>query len=156
VAADPALGGFPVRVSGTAEDAHLRGDAQLLERALRNLVHNAVQAEREAGQPGPIDVGLTHTPEGVELAIEDRGPGLPPEIRERLFHPFATSRRGGVGLGLALAHRIVTLHGGRIRLDDRPGGGTRALLFFPLDTIVTMSNRSAEPEASEPGGPISA
>jgi signal transduction histidine kinase len=87
------------------------------------------------------------------LAIEDRGPGLSPEIRERLFHPFATSRRGGVGLGLALAHRIVTLHGGRIRLDDRPGGGTRALLFFPMDTIVTMSNRSVEPEAPEPGGP---
>ena len=153
VAADPALGGFPVRVSGVAEDAHLRGDAQLLERALRNLVHNAVQAEREAGQPGPVEVSLAITPEGVEVAIEDRGPGLPPEIRERLFHPFATGRRGGVGLGLALAHRIVTLHGGRIRLDDRPGGGTRALLLFPADTIVTMSNRSAGSEELDPSRP---
>jgi len=45
-------------------------------------------------------------------------------------------------LGLALAHRIVVLHGGRIRLEDRPGGGTRALLTFPRDTIVTMSNET--------------
>jgi signal transduction histidine kinase len=65
-----------------------------------------------------------------------------PEVRARLFHPFATGRRGGVGLGLSLAHRIVTLHGGRIRLEDRPGGGTRAVLFFPRDTIVTTGNES--------------
>ncbi len=69
--------------------------------------------------------------DGVILAIEDRGAGLPSGIRERLFHPFATGRRGGVGLGLALAHRIVVLHGGRIRLDDRPGGGTRAEVVLP-------------------------
>ena len=62
---------------------------------------------------------------------------------ERLFHPFATGRPGGVGLGLALAHRIVVLHGGRIRLEDRPGGGTRALLAFPRDTIVTGGNETA-------------
>ena len=59
---------------------------------------------------------------------------------------------GGVGLGLALAHRIVVLHGGRIRLEDRPGGGTRALLSFPRDTIVTVGNRPdpGEPPAPEP------
>jgi len=139
-AADPALDGVEVRVQG--EDVVLRGDPQLLERAVRNLLHNAVEAEREVGRRGPIEVEIALEPEGVEIAIEDRGPGLPDEIRERLFHPFATGRRGGVGLGLALAHRIVVLHGGRIRLDDRPGGGTRALLSFPRDTIVTMGNET--------------
>lgn len=145
-AADPALGGdIEVRVHGAPEgEIWLRGDPQLLERAVRNLLHNAVQAEREAGREGPVDAALALREDGAELAIEDRGPGLPPEIRERLFHPFATGRRGGVGLGLALAHRIVVLHGGRIRLDDREGGGTRAVLFFPRDTIVTVGN--------EPGG----
>jgi signal transduction histidine kinase len=139
-AADPALDGVEVRVQ--ASDVVLRGDSQLLERAVRNLLHNAAQAEREAGRPGLIEVAVTLEPEGVEVAIEDRGPGLPEEIRARLFHPFATGRRGGVGLGLALAHRIVVLHGGRIRLEDRPGGGTRALLSFPRDTIVTVSNEA--------------
>jgi signal transduction histidine kinase len=146
-AADPALGGIGVSVRG--EDVVLRGDPQLLERAVRNLLHNAAQAEREAGRHGPIEVAVASELEGVEVAIEDRGPGLPEEIRARLFHPFATGRRGGVGLGLALAHRIVVLHGGRIRLEDRPGGGTRALLFFPRDTIVTMRNDSSPSAGSE-------
>ncbi len=140
-AADPALAGVEVRVSGDpAGDPMLRGDPQLLERAVRNLLHNAAQAEREAGRAGPVEVSVALQPEGVEVEVADRGPGLPAEIRERLFHPFATGRPGGVGLGLALAHRIVVLHGGRIRLEDRPGGGTRALLSFPRDTIVTMGS----------------
>ncbi len=138
-AADPSLAGMEVRVTSAAE-VHLRGDSQLLERAVRNLLHNAAQAEREAGGQGPVELSIEAGPDGVELAVEDRGPGLPPEMRERLFHPFATGRRGGVGLGLSLAHRIVTLHGGRIRLDDRPGGGTRALLSFPRDTIVAANS----------------
>jgi signal transduction histidine kinase len=147
-AADPALDGVEVRVRG--EDVVLRGDPQLLERAVRNLLHNAVEAEREVGRRGPIEVAIALEPEGAEIAIEDRGPGLPDEIRARLFHPFATGRRGGVGLGLALAHRIVVLHGGRIRLDDRPGGGTRALLSFPRDTIVTMSNETPPADEARP------
>lgn len=138
-AADPVLSGVEVRLEGGG-DATLKGDPQLLERAVRNLLHNAVEAEREAGRAGPVEVSVEPQADGVEVAIEDRGPGLVPEVRGRLFHPFATGRRGGVGLGLSLAHRIVTLHGGRIRLEDRPGGGTRAVLFFPRDTIVTTGN----------------
>lgn len=142
-AADPALAGVEVQVNADA-DVRLRGDSQLLERALRNLLHNAAQAEQEAGGRGPIELSIEglEGDDGVELAVADRGPGLRPEMRERLFHPFATGRRGGVGLGLALAHRIVTLHGGRIRLDDREGGGTRAVLTFPRDTIVTVGSDS--------------
>jgi signal transduction histidine kinase len=139
-AADPALEGLEVRVHGAEREARLLGDPDLLERALRNLLHNAAQAEREAGREGPVDLRIELHADKVELVIEDRGPGLPAEIRERLFHPFATGRRGGVGLGLALAHRIVVLHGGLIRLEDRPGGGTRAVLLFPYDTTVTKDH----------------
>jgi signal transduction histidine kinase len=140
-AADPSLAGIEVRVAGDpAGEVCLRGDPQLLERVLRNLLHNAAQAEREAGRQGPVLAAVAVRDDGAVLTIDDHGPGLPAEVRERLFHPFATGRRGGVGLGLALAHRIVVLHGGRIRLDDRPEGGTRAELFFPRDTIVTVGN----------------
>ena len=109
----------------------LRGDSQLLERAIRNLLHNAVQAERETGGKGAVVLSLRRTEGGVELSVEDRGAGVPAAIRDRLFRPFVTGRAAGVGLGLALVRRIATLHGGSIRLEDRPGGGTRAVLTLP-------------------------
>ncbi len=137
VATDPALEGFAVEVLGPPGELCVRGDYQLLERALRNLLRNAAQAERAAGREGPVLLRIERAQDGVEIAVEDRGDGVPAQIRDRLFHPFATGRRGGVGLGLALTHRIVVLHGGRIRLEDRPDGGTRAVLSLPADTIVT-------------------
>ncbi|HEY6324748.1 MAG TPA: ATP-binding protein [Thermoanaerobaculia bacterium] len=126
--------------SEVAAEPLLRGDPQLIERALRNVLHNAAQAEREAGRRGPVEVLVEDLPAGVEVTVADRGQGVPPEVRDRLFHPFASGRAGGVGLGLALSHRIVTLHGGRIRLDDRQGGGTLVRLFFAHDTFVTDRN----------------
>lgn len=134
-AADPALDGFAVTVEGARPGLRMRGDAQLIERVIRNLLHNAVQAEREAGRSGPVEVRVQEGAEGLEIAVEDRGRGVDPEIRGRLFHPFATGRAGGVGLGLALAQRIVVLHRGRIRLEERAGGGTRALVSFPAEAI---------------------
>jgi len=136
-------------VRAEAAEPLLRGDPQLIERALRNVLHNAAQAEREAGRHGPVEVIVEELPAGVEVTVADRGPGVPPELRGRLFHPFASGRAGGVGLGLALSHRIVTLHGGRIRLEDRQGGGTLVRLFFSRGTFVTESN-------IPPGGAISA
>ena len=71
----------------------------------------------------------------IELVIEDRGPGLPEDVRQRLFQPFVTGRPNGVGLGLSLTHRIVTLHGGTVDLEDRSEGGTRVTLSFPVDVF---------------------
>jgi signal transduction histidine kinase len=117
----------------------LAGDAHLLERALRNLLYNAVEAEQRGG--GAVrGVRLAGRWEhgGFELVVADRGPGLAPEVRERLFRPFTTTRRDGVGLGLALAHRIVTLHGGTLRVEDRPAGGTVARMAFPAGALVAQ------------------
>jgi len=136
-AADPALA--EVRVEVEASDRRtwqLQGDAQLLERAIRNLLHNACRAELDAGGTGPVRTGLRTAADRVVLSIEDRGAGIPDEVRTKLFQPFVTGRADGVGLGLSLAHRIVTLHGGRIRIEDREGGGTRADLSFPSDIFV--------------------
>lgn len=135
-AADPAMAGFAVEIE-TLDPGPWRfqGDPQLLERALRNLLHNAARAEQDDGGSGPIRVTLRRPPDQVELWIEDRGPGLPEEVRKRLFQPFVTSQTDGAGLGLSLAHRIVTLHQGRIRLEDRTRGGTRVILTFPVGAI---------------------
>ena len=135
-AADPALGGTVVQIEIEDKAPHtLQGDSQLLERAIRNLLHNAVEAQSGSGAEEPIQTRLSRDQRQVELVIEDRGPGLPDHVRERLFQPFVTGRPDGVGLGLSLTHRIVTLHGGTVDLEDRPDGGTRVTLSFPLDVF---------------------
>lgn len=134
--ADPALAGLAVELTGDLDGVHLQGDPQLLERAFGNLLRNAAEAERAAGREGPVEVRVRRLTSGVEVTIADRGPGVPAELQGRLFHPFATGRPDGVGLGLAVAQRVVNLHGGRIRLTDRPGGGTEARISFPAEPLA--------------------
>lgn len=140
-AADPSLHGIRLEIDDRgAGGVRLQGDPQLLERALRNLLHNAREASAgDAGEGPPAEVLVVLAPleeGGAEVRVEDRGPGIPEDLRGRLFQPFASGRPGGVGLGLAVCHRIATLHGGRIRIEDRPGGGTRARLQFPAPSLV--------------------
>ncbi|MCB1057567.1 MAG: PAS domain-containing protein [Acidobacteria bacterium] len=138
---DPALGRPPVELEvATDEDVRLVGDRQLLDRALRNLLLNAVRASAESGTTEPVRVRLEDSADEVRIEILDRGPGIAEELRERLFQPFASGFRGGVGLGLALTHRIVALHGGRVRLENRPGGGARAVMLFARGNSVTHGN----------------
>lgn len=100
-------------------------------RALANLLDNAVKYGREAA------VSLIEGGDTVEIAIADRGPGIPEPLRERVFAPFfrlepSRSREtGGVGLGLAVARGIVRRHGGDIVLGDRPGGGLLVRVCLP-------------------------
>lgn len=132
-AADPAMTGFPVEIQTLGPGPwRFLGDPQLLERAFRNLLHNAARAERDLEKAGPILLTLRLVDDQFEVRIEDRGPGIPAEVQHRLFQPFVTTRSDGTGLGLSLAHRIVTLHRGRIRLEDRSEGGTSAILTFPV------------------------
>jgi signal transduction histidine kinase len=69
-------------------------------------------------------------------------------VRERLFEPFVSGRPGGAGLGLALARRIVVLHGGSLRLGDRPGGGTLAEIVVPPVVSATERNKAERPLGS--------
>ena len=136
--ADPALGGMPVGIEtegSKTEDASSRvvveGDVHLLERALRNLLSNAAEAERSAGREGPLEVVLTRLESYVEVTIRDRGRGLPEGDPAQLLDPFVSHREGGVGLGLALAQRIVKLHRGSLRLERRAEGGAEARIRLP-------------------------
>jgi nitrogen fixation/metabolism regulation signal transduction histidine kinase len=108
----------------------VRGDRRLLERAVLNLLENALQA---VGERGEIAVRLGSRDGRVELAIEDDGPGLDPEIRERVFEPFFSTKTGGSGLGLALVKKIAEDHGGGVTLTSAAGERTRALLWLPAD-----------------------
>jgi PAS domain S-box-containing protein len=103
-------------------------DVDMLRAALLNLAINACQAA--AGAPVEIQIAADH---GVcRIAVCDRGPGIPPDVRDRMFEPFFTTRPGGTGLGLAIVKRLVEIQDGAVRLQDRPGGGTIAELTVPL------------------------
>lgn len=115
------------------------GDADLLHRALFNLVLNAVQ---HAGAEGAVRLEATAVPEAVlpagvrvaapvRVTISDSGPGVAAEDQARVFDPFYTTRRGGAGLGLALVNRAVDAHRGAVLLDRAPGAGARFTVYLP-------------------------
>lgn len=154
-ARDPALEGAAVAVQVSTPVPTIQGDLHLLERALRNVLRNAVQAQQAAGVDLPIDVTVDTVAEqegrSVEIRIEDRGTGVAPELAERLFRPFVSGRADGVGLGLALSRRLVVLHGGTLTLDNRTQGGACARLRLPVGKSVTHgSNLSAPGETPPP------
>jgi len=105
-------------------------DQRLFERAVLNLVENALQA---VGERGEIAVRLQRSPGRVELEVEDSGPGLDPEVRSRIFQPFFSTKTSGSGLGLALVKKIAEDHGGGVTLDSPPDGPTCARLWLPTE-----------------------
>ncbi len=106
--------------------AVVRGDALLLEWALEALVRNALDALK--GREGTIAVAVADEPDSVVVTVQDDGPGVPREVRHRLFQAGATTKARGWGLGLALARRIVEEgHGGRLTLEPSPVGARFAV-----------------------------
>ncbi len=130
-----------------AQGLSIEGDPALLQRALRNLVENAVQAS-PAG--ACIEVRLTAAGGDALVEVLDRGPGLDIEQREHAFDPFYTTKAEGQGsgLGLSIALGIVQPHGGTLVLDNRPGGGTLARIVLPISG--TPPDRDTEPTQEPP------
>ncbi|SFP16297.1 Signal transduction histidine kinase [Variovorax sp. OK605] len=116
------------------------GVSRLLRRAIRNLLENA----RRYGA-GEISVELGSANGYSTVRVNDRGPGVPPALRERIFEPFyrlpgASERNGGVGLGLALVKSIAERHGGTVRCEDRPGGGASFVIRLPAASVASVAS----------------
>jgi signal transduction histidine kinase len=112
-----------IAASGGDEPLLIHGDAVLLEWALEVLMKNAVDAL--AGRGGRIYIASSRVPEGVRIRVADDGPGIPREIRARVFEAGFSTKDSGWGVGLALARRIVEEnHGGRLMLVPSPRGAT--------------------------------
>jgi len=117
-------------------------DASLIHQALMNLMTNALEAVVE--ETGAITVRATYKPpssrgEGsppvAEISVIDNGPGVPDEVRAKIFEPFCTTKGvRGTGLGLAVTKRVVDEHGGRISLTDADGSGATFTITLPADT----------------------
>lgn len=118
----------------------IHGDPVKLRQAFSNLIVNAVQAceSREGHKPEVVlSVRLALVESGVKVQVEvvDNGPGIAPEMVDKLFEPFFTTRAKGTGLGLAIVKRIVDQHGGEVTLESLPGEGTRVLVTLPMGQV---------------------
>ncbi len=124
--------GARVNAQVAGDDATVQGDERLLRRALRNLLENA---QRYGGSAAP-EVELRRVAGRVELRVNDRGPGVPPAERERIFEPFYrlpghSEHAGGVGLGLSLVRQIAQAHAGTVHCEAREGAGSCFVLSLP-------------------------
>jgi two-component system sensor histidine kinase KdpD len=121
------------RLEVTAEPVVAWVDPAQVERVVENLLTNA---GRHTRPDTPVWVTVTRRHDGVLLAVEDAGAGVPQELRTSLFEPFhrgpeAAAHAPGVGIGLSLVARFAELHGGRAWVQDRPGGGASFRVFLP-------------------------
>ncbi len=131
--------------------APVEGDEDLLHRVVVNLVLNAVQASTETARVrvevreariDDVPMGVRIGP-AVLLRVADNGPGIPEELRDRLFEPFVSGRIGGSGLGLAIVQRAVQAHRGLLFLDSSPGAGTTFSIVIPAAGPAEVSEDDA-------------
>jgi two-component system, NtrC family, nitrogen regulation sensor histidine kinase NtrY len=112
------------------ETLQVPADSELLDQALINLVRNAIEAL--ASRPGArISLRCLRDRDGrIVISVADNGPGIAPELREKIFVPFFTTKRGGSGVGLALVRQIAVAHNALIQISETPGGGATVALRF--------------------------
>lgn len=136
-----------------------KGDRELLSQVWLNLLFNALQAMKPEGgrilvsarrSPWPKAQSVADNgswPGGVEIQISDTGHGVEPDLIERIFNPFFTTRPKGTGLGLAIVHKIVEIHQGSVDVESEPGKGTTFIVVLPAPSGV-HGDSSNEEEAS--------
>jgi signal transduction histidine kinase/ActR/RegA family two-component response regulator len=133
----------------------LPAEPTALEQVVTNLLANALQASAQ-GQQVTLAAQRAASGMGLEILIDDEGPGVPLADRQRIFEPFWTTKRAGqgTGLGLAVVRSLVTAHGGAVRIEASPGGGARFIVWLPLAAQLTASPVPVrtEPETPLPAG----
>ncbi|MCB2228938.1 MAG: cache domain-containing protein [Desulfarculaceae bacterium] len=134
------LSSVTLRKAGVSLDTRLEKnlplcfvDAQLLEQVLLNLVTNAVQALKDWPKDKRIRLSSALDKERIIIMVEDSGPGVPEEVAERIFDPFFTERKDGLGIGLSLCHRIISDHGGSLSVRRGAWGGALFTIVIPVD-----------------------
>ncbi len=118
-----------IAVVGVATLPPIDADPVQIRQVFMNLIDNAVHA---AGPEGDVRVEGSLEGRGVQVTVDDSGPGVDAEARSRLFEPLITTKANGIGLGLALVRRIVARHGGDVAYEPRQGRGARFVVRLPL------------------------
>ena len=139
-------GQITVRVENQGA-VHVMGEASELREVVLNLLFNAVDALRDTG--GIIETGTRAEIDAACFWVADTGCGMPPEVVERIFEPFYTTKgERGTGLGLSASHGIIARHGGRIMVVSEPGEGTRFEVRLPLYTSKSNQVKRTVPVAA--------
>ncbi len=128
------------QIEGKGYDIHHRAltplpeivaDANMLYQAFLNILLNAMQAMPEGG---PIHIDLSADEDGLQIVFSDKGPGIPENLKEKVWDPFFTTKNDGTGLGLGIVKNIILAHNGRIGIENAPDGGARVSIRLPLRT----------------------
>ncbi|GEM_PF-2814795 len=106
----------------------IQADPDKVRLVIHHLLHNALQAVRDGGE---INIKLMQRPDGVALSVSDTGAGVSPEEVQFIFEPLYTTQTQSFGLGLAIAQRVVEMHGGYIEVESEPGKGATFTIFLP-------------------------
>jgi signal transduction histidine kinase len=114
------------------EDSMITVDMDLLKQAVFNIVVNAIEA---MPQGGTLRFEAVLRGDDAEIRITDTGPGIPPEVKEKIYDLYFTTKQNGSGIGLAMTYRIVQLHDGTIDFASEPGQGTTFVLRFPVSLM---------------------
>jgi two-component system, LuxR family, sensor kinase FixL len=126
--------GVAVEREAGVGDAEVQVDTVQIQQALVNLLRNAVEAMGPAprARRARLTISTRNGPnDSVEIRVADTGPGVAPEIANRLFEPFVTTKETGMGMGLSVSRRLIEAHGGSIETDANPGGGAAFTLRLP-------------------------
>jgi PAS domain S-box-containing protein len=122
-------GGVEARLKVDPDLPHVLVDRGAVKKALVNIMQNGANAMADSG--GTLTVEAVAEDDGVAFRIRDTGPGIAPEVRDKIFNPFFTTRPEGTGLGLPIANKVVEGHGGHIRVENGEHGGAVFTLWFP-------------------------
>jgi signal transduction histidine kinase len=109
----------------------IQGDKEQLSRAFINIITNAVQAMPDGGKLN-ISTSLNEQSDFVKAIFIDTGIGMPPEIQEKIFQPYFTTKESGTGLGMAVVHRVITDHNGTIEVESKENVGTKFIISLPI------------------------
>lgn len=126
---------LPIRLELPEEPVEVEGYLEPLERAVRNLVANALEAAGSGGDGAEggtgAEIRLVPLETGAEILVLDRGPGLSPEHLDRIWEPEFTTKSRGTGLGLPMVRQVVEAHGGEVRAENRDEGGAEFRIRLP-------------------------
>jgi signal transduction histidine kinase len=134
------------------EVGRVRGHAGQINQVFMNLLTNAAQALSQT-ENATITIETKGDTDGVQVKIEDNGPGIPPDVLPRIFDPFFTTKDvgEGTGLGLSIVHELVERHGGTIEVDTKVGQGTTFTVKLPRQIPIALrKQRTAESRVREP------